>query len=194
MKIVLATRNKGKIREFEAALAAVGYECVSIDAFTHIEEPEEIGQTFMENAVLKATYYMNACGLPCMADDSGLEVDVLNGEPGIYSARYAGSHGDDEANNQKLLENLKGIPMEQRQGRYVCALALVYPDGHTVKAEGYCEGVIQDQRVGTGGFGYDPYFYLPDYKTTIANISLEEKNKISHRGLALISLLEQLKQ
>lgn len=193
-KIVLATNNKGKVREFQAALATLGLEGVPIKEVCQVEEPEETGHTFMENAFLKATYYMKACGLPCLADDSGLEVEALGGAPGIYSARYAGVHGDDEANNQKLLDNLAEVPLAERQGRYVCALALVYPDGRKYSVEGYCEGLIQDERCGTGGFGYDPYFYLPQFGTTIANISLEQKNEISHRGKALQALVAQLRE
>lgn len=191
-KIVLATHNKGKIREFSAALADIGLVGVPISELTNVDEPEETGTTFMENALLKATYYMNACQLPCMADDSGLSVRVLNGEPGIYSARYAGIHGNDDDNNAKLLENLTGVPFEERDGQYVCALALVYPNGSELTAEGYCDGFIQDDPVGEGGFGYDPYFYLPEYKQTMAELSMTEKNKISHRGRALALLMEQL--
>lgn len=192
MKLVLATGNKGKIREFQVAFEHLGVECVGIKDICHIPEPVEDGSTFMENARIKATYYMKACGLPCLADDSGLDVDVLDGAPGIYSARYAGEHGDDEANNAKLIANLKGIPMGQRAAQYVCALVLVYPDGRSYEAEGICSGLIQDNPEGNQGFGYDPYFYVPKLKKTMAQLTIEEKEDISHRGAALRQLVSQL--
>ncbi len=191
-QIVLATHNKGKIREFKAALATVGLEGIAIGDICQVDEPEETGRTFYENAKLKASYYMEACGLPCLADDSGLEVEALGDAPGVYSARYAGPDATDEKNNQKLIQALQDVPKEQRQGRYVCSLVLVYPDGKKVAVEGYCEGLIQDQPEGDGGFGYDPYFYLPNYQMTMASLPLEEKNKMSHRGLALKKLLTVL--
>lgn len=193
-RIVLATHNKGKIREFQAALSAAGYEGVAIGDICQVEEPEETGTTFRMNALLKAAYYMKACGLPCMADDSGLEVDALNGEPGVYSARYAGEHATDEENNQKLLRRLAAVPQDKRHGRYVCALALVWPDGKQLTAEGFSEGEIHDTPEGDGGFGYDPYFYVPSAGQTMAAMPLEEKNKISHRGLALKKLMEKLQE
>lgn len=192
-KIVLATKNKGKIREFTAALAQVGLDGVAVSDVCDVPEPEETGTTFAENALLKAKYYMQASGLPCLADDSGLAVDALGGAPGVYSARYAGEDKGDEANNEKLLRELAKMPQEERTAHYVCALALMYPDGQSVTAEGRCNGRIQDHYAGDGGFGYDPLFYLPQYEKTMAEISLEEKNKISHRGKALAELLERLK-
>ena len=129
MKIVVATHNKGKLREFKAVLATVGIEAISIGDVVQVEEPEETGTTFLENARIKAQYYMKACGLPCLADDSGLAVDVLAGAPGVYSARYAGPQCDDEANNQKLIDAVKDFPFEKRTARYVCELVLSYPDG-----------------------------------------------------------------
>lgn len=191
-KVLLATKNKGKIREFNAALEKVGMMGVPVSDVKDLPEPEETGTTFMENALLKARYYMEQTGLPAMADDSGLAVDCLDGAPGIYSARYAGHHGDDEANNKKLVSEVSQVSFEHRKGQYVCALALVFPDGREVEAEGICEGYIQLEPAGDGGFGYDPYFYLPAYGRTMAEISLDEKNKISHRGKALMALLEQL--
>lgn len=193
MKIVVATHNKGKLREFKAVLATVGIEAISIGDVVQVEEPEETGTTFLENARIKAQYYMKACGLPCLADDSGLAVDVLAGAPGVYSARYAGSQCDDEANNQKLIDAVKDFSFEKRTARYVCELVLSYPDGRELTATGYCEGLIQTEAVGNGGFGYDPYFYLPQFEKTMAQLSMDDKNAISHRGLALQKLLEQLK-
>lgn len=193
MKIVVATHNKGKLREFKAALETVGIEAVSIGEVVKVPEPEETGTTFLANARIKAQYYMEACGLPCLADDSGLAVDVLDGAPGVYSARYAGPQCDDEANNYKLIESVKDVPFEKRTARYVCELVLAYPDGRELTATGYCEGLIQTEAVGDGGFGYDPYFYLPQFAKTMAQLSMDEKNAISHRGLALKELLEKLK-
>ncbi len=192
-KLVVATHNKGKIREFKAAFESLGLDVVGVGELVTVPEPVEDGASFLENARIKAKYYMEATGLPCLADDSGLAVDALGGAPGVHSARYAGDDCDDEANNKKLIENLKNIPFEQRTAHYVCELVLVYPDGREFSARGTCSGCIQDEPVGDGGFGYDPYFYLPDIKQTMAQISLEEKNKRSHRGLALKALLEQLK-
>lgn len=193
MKIVVATHNKGKIREFKAALAEIGIEAVGIGELVNVPEPVEDGTTFAANARIKAQYYMKACGLPCLADDSGLEVDALGGAPGVFSARYAGEHATDEDNNKKLLAALQDVPAEKRTGRYVAALVLSYPDGHELTATGYCEGVVIDEARGEGGFGYDPYFYVPSLGHTMAEIPLEEKNAISHRGLALKKLIALLK-
>lgn len=192
-KIVLATHNKGKIKEFKAALTPLGYEAIAVSDILTVPEPEETGTTFMGNAILKATYYMKATQLPCMADDSGIVVDALQGAPGIYSARYAGPEGNDAKNNGKLLQALKGVPVAQRSARYVCALVLCYPGGAMKTTEATCEGFIQEYYVGTGGFGYDPLFYVREYEKTMAELTLEEKNKISHRGKALRQLVELLK-
>lgn len=191
--VVLATRNKGKIREFTAAFEELGFTVWTIDDIVDIMEPEETGSTFLENAEMKALYYAEACGLPCVADDSGLEVDALGGAPGVLSARYAGEHGNDEANNQRLVEELAEVPAEERTARYQCALVWATPAGQVVSATGSCEGRIQLTPMGKGGFGYDPYFYIPKLKTTMANISLEQKQAISHRGKALRALVEQLR-
>ena len=191
--VVLATRNKGKIREFTVAFEELGFTVWTIDDIVDIVEPEETGSTFLENAEMKALYYAEACGLPCVADDSGLEVDALGGAPGVLSARYAGDHGNDEANNQRLLEELAEVPAEERTARYQCALVWATPAGQVVSATGSCEGRIQLTPMGKGGFGYDPYFYIPKLKTTMANISMEQKQAISHRGKALRALVEQLR-
>lgn len=190
--ILLATHNEGKIREFQAALATVGYAGVPIAELKDIPEPEETGSTFAENARLKATYYMRETGLPALADDSGLVVDALDGAPGIYSARYAGVHGDDAANNRKLVAALADVPAEKRTAHYECALALVWPDGHALTGTGRCTGRIVDTPQGTGGFGYDPYFWLDDHGCTMAALDLAEKNRISHRGEALRQLLAKV--
>lgn len=188
MKLVLATKNKGKIKEFRAAFEKLGYEVLSLDDFGHIEEPVEDGKTFEENAKLKATYYMKATGCAALADDSGLAVDALGGAPGVYSARFAGPQHNDADNNAKLIRDLEG--KENRHAQYVCVLTVAFPDGTYKVAKGTCEGYIQDEPVGDGGFGYDPYFYVPQYKTTMANVTMEEKYAISHRGKALRVLLE----
>lgn len=192
MRIILATKNKGKIREFREALAEIGWEGVPLSEVADVPEPEETGSTFMENALQKARAYAEAVGMPVLSDDSGIIADVLGDEPGIYSARYAGAHGDDEANNQKLIERLRPYSGDDRRAHYVCAVALVFPDGQSVTAEGTCEGILRDFYAGTGGFGYDPLFYLPPFGKTMAEISLAEKNSISHRGKALRKLIEKI--
>ena len=193
MKIVLATHNKGKIREFQKCFSEIGWEAVPISDIQDIEEPEETGKSFKENALLKAHYYTKVINMPVLSDDSGIIANALGDKPGIYSARYAGKHGDDEANNKKLMEDLKPYPSDQRTGYYECVIALVWPDGREIVAEGRCDGVIRDFYKGTGGFGYDPLFYLPKLHKTMAELAMSEKNKISHRGKALKALLEKLK-
>lgn len=193
MRIILATHNKGKIREFREAFAELGWEAVPISEIADLPDPEETGATFEENALQKARAYAAAVGEPVLSDDSGIIADALGDRPGIYSARYAGTHGDDEANNQKLIRDLAPYTGDERKGRYVCAVALVWPDGRAVTAEGACEGIIRDFYAGTGGFGYDPLFFLPQFGKTMAEISLEEKNSISHRGRALRALIAKLK-
>ncbi|MCI7693368.1 XTP/dITP diphosphatase [Veillonella caviae] len=189
-RIVLATGNAGKIREFEQAFSHMNISCVPVKEICQVPEPEETGTTFMENALLKARYYSEQTGLPCLADDSGLVVDALNGAPGVYSARYAGEHGDDVANNNKLIAQLQG--KHNRSAHYVCALALAYPDGTSVTAEAACDGEIQDTPIGTNGFGYDPYFYVPQFGKTMAELDLDTKETISHRGKALQELVKQV--
>ena len=194
MKIVLATHNQGKIREFQKAFVEIGWEAVPISQILEVEDPEETGATFEENALQKARYYSRAVNMPVLSDDSGIIADILVDRPGIYSARYAGRHGDDEANNRKLISDLSSYEGDDRKGHYVCVVALVWPDGREVTAEGACEGIIRDFYQGTGGFGYDPLFYLPSYGKTMAELPMEEKNKISHRGRALRNLMGKLKE
>jgi XTP/dITP diphosphohydrolase len=192
--IVLATHNAGKIREFRAVLLPLGYEVVSVkQLLPDLIEPEETGATFEENARLKAMYYMKATGKPCLADDSGIIADALNGQPGVYSARYAGEPANDEANNQKLINALAPFPPELRTVRYRCVLFLVFPDGREIEASGDCEGLLRDFYAGTGGFGYDPLFYVPQKGKTMAELTMDEKNEISHRGKALRKLVELLR-
>lgn len=194
MKVVLATRNQGKIREFQKRFSEIGWEVIPIADIADIPEPEETGTTFRENALQKARYYAEAVNLPVLSDDSGIIADVLGNEPGVYSARYAGVHGNDEANNQKLVEVLRPYRGEARRGYYMCVIAVVWPDGREITAEGRCNGIIRDFYKGTGGFGYDPLFYLPEFGKTMAELSMEEKNKISHRGKAVDAMLKKLKE
>ena len=194
MKVVLATRNQGKIREFQKRFSEIGWEVIPIADIADIPEPEETGTTFRENALQKARYYAEAVNLPVLSDDSGIIADVLGNEPGVYSARYAGVHGNDEANNQKLVEVLRPYRGEARRGPYMCVIAVVWPDGREITAEGRCNGIIRDFYKGTGGFGYDPLFYLPEFGKTMAELSMEEKNKISHRGKAVDAMLKKLKE
>lgn len=191
--IVLATHNAGKIREFKSVLEPLGYTATVVrDLCPQLPEPEETGTTFEENARLKAAYYMKATGLPCLADDSGIIADALGGRPGVYSARYAGPECDDEKNNQKLIDELSAFPPEKRTVHYACVLALLFPDGREIVREGRCSGVLRDFYAGTNGFGYDPLFYVPEKGKTMAEMTMEEKNEISHRGKALELLVEAL--
>ncbi|MDT8899949.1 XTP/dITP diphosphatase [Anaeroselena agilis] len=192
ISIVVATGNKGKVKEIAAALAALPVEVLALDKFPAIPEAEENGDTFAANAVLKATHYALHTGMPCLADDSGLEVDALNGAPGVYSARYAGPGATDEACNAKLLAALADVPQNERTARFRCVLAYVDPDGALLTAEGTCEGTILREPRGTGGFGYDPLFLLPGAAKTMAEMTIEEKNAVSHRGQALRNMATTL--
>ncbi len=182
--VVLATNNSGKLREFQKLLS--GFNLLSLKDIGYAKEIVEDGKTFEENALIKAKTIALETKHIVIADDSGLEVEALNGAPGIYSARYANGH-DDEANNSLLLQNLQGI--ENRKARYVCAICVYYPNGTYQMVRDTCEGEIIEDRRGENGFGYDPYFYIPNLKKTFAEISLEEKNKISHRAKAIKKVL-----
>lgn len=188
MKLLVATRNAGKVREFRRLLAELeGVELVGLDAFPELADVVEDADSFEGNAVKKAREFAEATGLPTMADDSGLEVDALDGAPGIYSARYAGEHGDDEANNQRVLAELEDVPEEARGARFRCALALVDPTGGLEGAHvehGVIEGRILHTPRGVGGFGYDPLFLPHGEARTTAEMPAEEKNAISHRAEA----------
>ena len=185
----MASNNKNKLREFEAILGG-RYEIVPMRDAGIDADIEENGTTFEENALIKAQYVMDVSGCAAIADDSGLEVDALDGAPGVYSARYCGRHGDDEANNDLLLENLRNVPAP-RTGRYVAAIALVRPGKEPVIRRGVCEGEILLERRGTGGFGYDPLF-LCETGETFAQISMEKKNAISHRKRGIAAVLAAL--
>ncbi len=192
MQLVLATQNKGKIREVKEILS--DFEIVSAMDLGIFDDIEENGTSFEENAYIKAKYIAEKCGKITIADDSGLEVDYLNGEPGIYSARFAGENATDEDRNKKLISLLKDVPFEKRTARYVCSIAIVYPDGEKHIFTETCEGYIIEEPIGGGGFGYDPHFYFEEFKTTLANVSLAQKNKVSHRSKALMKLKEFLNE
>lgn len=191
-KIVLATGNKGKLREFRGLLEGVFGNIVSLNDLESPPEVTEDGETFGENALKKARAISAYSGIPALADDSGLEVEALGGRPGVYSARYAGQDATDSDNIRKLLVELHGV--EDRRARFVCVLAFVTPDGQEITAEGTCEGVILTEPRGEGGFGYDPVFFLPEYNKTMAEIPAELKNKISHRARACESLAKLLRE
>lgn len=194
MEILLATANKGKVKELEDLLAGEDIEILSLSNFPDLPDIEENGATFAENALIKARVGCRFTNLITLADDSGLEVDALNGEPGVFSARFAGEPKDDEQNIQKLLAELEDVSEAKRSARFRCCLAVVTPDGQEVLTEGSVEGVILRQKMGTGGFGYDPVFYLPQLVKTMAEISLEEKNQLSHRAQAFRKAVPILKQ
>ena len=192
-KIILASNNKGKIREFNTMLDGL-YEVISMSD-RQVEEVPETGLTFVENALIKARNASEQSGLPALADDSGIVVDALGGEPGIYSARYAGNHGDDEANTQKLLDQMHVIPEGERTARFWCAIVFVEHanDPTPIIIQRGWEGEILRKKVGENGFGYDPIFYVPTHDCASAELAPEIKNTLSHRGRALIALLKELK-
>jgi XTP/dITP diphosphohydrolase len=190
---MIATRNKGKIREIRETLRGLGLRIYALSDFPEVPEIKEDGKNFTENALKKARFYSKYFGMLTIADDSGLEVDSLKGLPGIYSARYAGEGASSQANNQKLLRELQGVPFSKRGARFKCALAMVSPDGKEAIAEGSCKGSIGFREKGKRGFGYDPLFILPTYRRTMAELSLKEKNKMSHRGKALRKIKKIIK-
>ena len=192
-KIILASNNTGKIREFNAMLTGV-YEVVSMSDM-NVKEVPETGLTFVENALIKARNASMQSGLPALADDSGIVVDALGGAPGIYSARYAGNHGDDEANTQKLLDDMVQVADAQRSARFWCAIVFVEHanDPTPIIIQRGWEGEIMREKSGENGFGYDPIFYVPTHKKASAELSPEQKNNTSHRGKALQALLNELK-
>ena len=192
-KIVLASNNKGKVREINQILTELDISVLPQSEF-NVDEAEETGLTFVENAILKARNAAEQSGLPAIADDSGIEVDALNGEPGIYSARYAGVGASDEDNLQKLLGALQDVPDEKRTARFQCLMVYMRHanDPTPLICQGVWEGIITHEPQGENGFGYDPVFYVPDHNCTSAQLSAEVKNALSHRGQALRLLVEQL--
>ena len=192
-QIVLASSNKGKLREIQAVLASQPYTLHPQSEF-QVEDVEETGLTFVENALIKARNAAQATGMIAMADDSGIEVDYLHGAPGIYSARYAGQPCDDQANNNKLLAALEKVPFAQRTARFQCVIVLLRhaTDPMPLICTGTWEGIIVEKPTGVNGFGYDPLFYVPSHDCTSAELSAEEKNRISHRGQALRALSNRI--
>ena len=184
-KIIFATGNMGKIREVREILSDLGMEVVSMkEAGIHAEITED-GKSYEENALIKAREIAKYTNAIIMADDSGLEIDYLNGEPGIYSARYLGEDTSYSVKNKNLMDRLEGVPDEKRTARFVCAIAAVMPDGRELTTRGIIEGRIGYEEAGENGFGYDPIFYVPEFGRTTAQLSPEEKNRVSHRGRAL---------
>ena len=190
MKLLVATNNQGKLKEFNKILGELGIECVSLRDMGITADVEETGTTFLENALLKATEIYQIANMPTIADDSGLMVDALNGEPGVYSARYAGEPSDDCRNMDKLLANLKNE--QNRTARFKSVIAAVFSEDDIIVSEGECEGVIIDEKRGNNGFGYDPIFYVEELGKTFAEMTDAEKNSLSHRGKAIRALKAQL--
>ncbi|MBE6037147.1 MAG: RdgB/HAM1 family non-canonical purine NTP pyrophosphatase [Clostridiales bacterium] len=193
MLLVAATHNAHKLKEIDAITAPFGFTLIPKDDVGLADvDVEETGSTFEENSLLKAQEICRLSGKPAIADDSGLEVDFLNGAPGVHSARFAGDDCDDEANNRKLLQLLGDLPLEKRTGRFVSVVTLVYPDGTVLAARGEVEGHILFQKEGDGGFGYDPLFRPLGHDRSFGQFTAEEKNAISHRARALAALQEKL--
>ncbi len=193
-KLIFATGNANKMREIREILGGKGYEILSMKEAGVDIEVEETGETFEENALQKARTIGKACGELVLADDSGLVIDALGGEPGVYSARYMGHDTSYTLKNNNLISRLEGVPDEKRTARFVCAMAAVFPDGREKVITGVMEGRIGYKIAGENGFGYDPIFYLPEFGRTSAEISPEEKNSISHRGKALRAMAEYLEE
>lgn len=184
-QVIIATQNLGKAKDFEALFRPFGYEVLTLrDLGEHIDV-EETGTTFEENAILKAETVAKLLHKAVIADDSGLEIEALNGEPGVYSARYASEEKNDSANIDKVLEKMKGIPEEKRHARFRCVLAIAAPGQETKTFSGTCEGYILEERMGENGFGYDPIFWVPSEGRTLAELKPQEKAAISHRGNAM---------
>ncbi|HOQ09488.1 MAG TPA: XTP/dITP diphosphatase [Syntrophomonadaceae bacterium] len=192
-QLLLATRNRHKKRELQELLADMEVEILTLEDVDPIPEVVEDGETFEANAVKKARATAMAAGILSLADDSGLEVDALQGKPGVYSARFAGEHATDEENNAKLLKLMESVPDEKRTARFVSVIAICDPQGHVETVRGECKGTIARIPAGNGGFGYDPLFIPQGYEQTYAQLSAEEKNRISHRGVALAKAVPVLK-
>lgn len=183
-RLLLATNNKAKVREYRVLLEGIPCEIITPAELGITLDIDESGETFEENASLKASAYSSMSNLTALADDSGLEVDALGGEPGVLSARYAGEGVSDRERIEYLLTKLTDVPWEQRGARFRCVIAIASPDSEVTLCQGECPGIIAFEPKGTGGFGYDPVFYLPELNKTMAELSMEEKNQLSHRGKA----------
>lgn len=191
-KILAATSNQGKVREIKKILS--DFEIISLKDAEIYVDVEENGTTFRENAYIKASEIAKLTDLPVLADDSGLAIKALDGRPGVYSARYAGEDAPYSVKIAKLAEELKDVPPDERFAEFKCAVCLITPDGKVIEAEGVsCPGIILEEPRGENGFGYDPVFYSPDYKKTFSEMSMEEKNAVSHRNAALLNLLNKIK-
>jgi XTP/dITP diphosphohydrolase len=192
VELLLATRNPGKVREIREIAEKMPIVWRGLDEFEGVEDVEETGATFADNARLKALHYAERTGLCTLADDSGLEVDAIDGAPGVHSARYAGTPKNDEANNRKLVQALAGVPPGRRTAQFRCAMALARGGVVLLETEGAVEGLIVDEPRGDNGFGYDPHFLLPDLQRTVAELPAAEKNARSHRGHALRAMLREI--
>ena len=193
-KIVFATGNEGKMREVRLILQDLGFPVMSMKEAGVSLDIEENGTTFAENAMIKARAVWEKTGGIVLADDSGLVVDYLGGEPGVYSARYMGEDTSYEIKNRNIIERLSGAEGKERSARFVCNIAAVLEDGRVIQREAYMEGLIAKEPAGNGGFGYDPILYLPEFGKTSAELTMEEKNQISHRGKALEAMKKALKE
>jgi XTP/dITP diphosphohydrolase len=192
MELVVATRNAGKLKEIRRLLESRNVNVIGLNQFPEAPEVEEDGDTFKANAEKKAQEVALATGLPCLADDSGLTVEALSGRPGVHSARFSGVDANDASNNRKLLEMMASVPKNERKAAFCCVMALCLPGQPTHLFEGRVEGVILDKEQGEGGFGYDPLFWLPEFNCSMAELPLDVKNQISHRGQALRQVVEFL--
>ena len=193
MKVILASKNAHKLEELSVILGQLGFEIALESEYGLDIEVEETGTTFEENSLLKAEAVMKASGLPVLADDSGLMVDALHGAPGVYSARYGHKNSDAER-VEYLLENMKNVPDEKRTAKFVCVITCLWPDGRKIAARGECPGRILHEVHGSNGFGYDPVFYVPEKGKTFAELAGDEKNALSHRGLALAEFARRYRE
>lgn len=194
MEIVIATRNEGKLQEIKELIRGLQVEILSLKDIPEVPVVREGGSSFKENALMKAEVIASFTKKVSIADDSGLAVDFLKGEPGVYSARFAGKDANDGENNKELLRRLEGVPISKRGATFRCVIAVVTPDGKKDIVEGECRGIIQFEERGEFGFGYDPLFFVPEYRRTFAELSPEIKNKISHRAKAMEKLRVVLKE
>ena len=193
-KLLIATNNSGKVEEYRRLLGSLPVELTTPSNEGVTEEPEESGDTFEENALIKARFYSEATGLPALADDSGIEVDALNGEPGVRSARYGGLKGNDDDRNKLLLSNLSDVPWENRTARFVCVVAMVWPGAGEETFQGTCQGYVAFEPSGQEGFGYDPLFYYPSFGKTFGQTDAEAKDSVSHRGIAARKAVQRLEE